>query len=552
LATTGEAGSLVWIADEGPDPILYVVGPSAEPGGLEVYGREPGCRGPIAMDQRGPVLARNCLLEHELVLQRSTPGGPSRLEPLSTLSHDGPIWAFALGPERASSAGEEGELLIALTGVEDHPLERKDGGFGYIDSFAWVVALSDTGELEPVLELDTSAQGVVTPKWIEWVGSREEPALVIAGYATPDLLRVDFDPGAGEPRVERLPAPAGIRDGVPMAGGGFLAADPLLDRWVRVDAEGYQTLAPAGAELADDRSFEERLGEALAFTTAMAPWNSAEGKRSRFTCETCHFEGRGDGRVHFTGREFEGMKVHASSKPLMGLFPNRPHFSRALDKTMARMVDAEFGVANRHNGRDPWFELDSEELPWLAQLEGWPGSVDGEQLRRALMAFLMRWSMPTNPAARARSSFTPLEAEGARIFARRCEGCHQARLVADDPQTRVALGEGGALGPWERLIFSDSGPLLWASDAYAKTGVRPWVHPEGARVPALRRLYAKWPYFTNGSARSLDELLAQIRVRADPGCELGEGCIHDAGPAPSGAGLSEAERRALSAFLRIL
>src|SRR5690606_10785684 len=153
-----------------------------------------------------------------------------------------------------------------------------------------------------------------------------------------------------------------------------------------------------------------------------------------FSCEACHFEGRGDGRVHFTGREFEGRRVHAVSKTLMGLFPNRPHFSRALDRSTAKMVDNEFRVANRHSTLDAWFSLDAELVPWIAELPGWPGgSLDGETLRLAVMKFLLRFSMPSNPATRGRSEFSPLEAEGARLFAQQCERCHEARTVADDP-----------------------------------------------------------------------------------------------------------------------
>jgi hypothetical protein len=37
--------------------------------------------------------------------------------------------------------------------------------------------------------------------------------------------------------------------------------------------------------------------------------------------------------------------------------------------------------------------------------------------------------------------------------------------------------------------------------------VMPYLHASGTRVPALRRLYKKWPYFTNGSAKSLADVL---------------------------------------------
>jgi hypothetical protein len=165
------------------------------------------------------------------------------------------------------------------------------------------------------------------------------------------------------------------------------------------------------------------------------------------------------------------------------------------------------------------------------------------------MRFLIRWSMPSNPAARGRDEFDRLEANGAELFADYCESCHQARLVADDPSTRVALGPGGDLEPWRALIFADNGPVLWGSDAYAQTGIVPWVHPEGARVPALRRLYLKWPYFTNGGADSLEAVLEGVRLRD----HLDHSCDHEVGPVSGDArGLDDQQRAALLAFLRLL
>src|SRR5262249_23039879 len=128
-----------------------------------------------------------------------------------------------------------------------------------------------------------------------------------------------------------------------------------------------------------------RLGEALFFTTLMGPWNRSDGPLSRFTCETCHFEGYVDGRVHHTGRG----DVHAVNKPLLGLFNNRPHFSRALDPDLVAVAFNEFRVAGAKSGHDPWFPLSSAEFPWLARLGLTDTSFSPELLRKSLMEFLM-------------------------------------------------------------------------------------------------------------------------------------------------------------------
>jgi hypothetical protein len=94
--------------------------------------------------------------------------------------------------------------------------------------------------------------------------------------------------------------------------------------------------------------------------------------------------------------------------------------------------------------------------------------------------------------------------------------------------------------------LSPEGPIVWSNGEYAKTGVLPYVDPKGTQTPSLRRLYLKRPYLTNGSARTLEELLVQARFS---GADFRHGA---GGDAPRGDGFGEGERRALAAFLRIL
>src|SRR5262249_56674221 len=86
-----------------------------------------------------------------------------------------------------------------------------------------------------------------------------------------------------------------------LAGGGPVVGDPLLDAWVV--GEGGEAPGLIKVPEPHARAVEARAGEALFFTTAMAPWNGTRGPLSRFPCETCHFEGGVDGRVHNSGRD---------------------------------------------------------------------------------------------------------------------------------------------------------------------------------------------------------------------------------------------------------
>jgi cytochrome c peroxidase len=156
------------------------------------------------------------------------------------------------------------------------------------------------------------------------------------------------------------------------------------------------------------------------------------------------------------------------------------------------------------------------------------------------MTFLMSFSHRPNPMAQARDRFRPGERRGAAVFLERCESCHEARLLSDAPESRVPFER------WESLIFSRQGPIVWGKAQYEKTGVTPYVHELGARIPSLRRLYKKHPYFTNGSAPGLDDVLERARFGSG-------GFWHESADQDSaGARLSAEERADVLEFLDLL
>ncbi len=367
----------------------------------------------------------------------------------------------------------------------------------------------------------------------------------LSGYGSDRATELTFDARlARAPSAQSEPFYPGTSAGIRLASGDFAFADPLFDAWLWLPAHGPGTasnrvpgeLRAVAAESVSRETPEERLGEALFFTTLMAPKNSSEGKLSRFTCETCHFEGYVDGRVHYTGRA----DVYATTKPLRGLFNNRPHFSRALDADLATVSHHEFRVAGKGNGQDPWFELARADYPWLAELGVTEPSVSAEALRRALIAFLMGFSHTTNPAVVGRTQFQPNELRGAQLFRARCASCHAPRLQSDVPESAVAFDD------WQAAIFSPEGALVWASAEYRKTGVTPYVHELGARVPSLRRLFQKWPQFTNGSANTLLDVVTAARFD-------GQRFFHAHAPSDATLGaFTPDEARDLVAFLELL
>ncbi|RMH38468.1 MAG: hypothetical protein D6689_19510 [Deltaproteobacteria bacterium] len=478
------------------------------------------CHGPMRLVAAGRAVWVDCLLDHALVAVPLA-GGPPR----ARIVHDGPLWSVDAVP-RADG------WLVAAGGVEDHPLERKNGSFGYIDSFLYLYAVDRAGARR-LAAVNLSEVDAVTPKWVSLASDGRGARVWTAGYAGERWVELTWTDLAAPPAVRTGPLPPGTSAAAPVAPGRFVAANPLLDAWVAFGDGAAPRIVPA-TDAPDPRDPEVRVGEALLFTKLMAPWNPTDGRASRFTCETCHYEGYADGRVHYTGRA----DIHASTKPLLGLFNNRPYFSRALDKTMARMVHAEFRVANKTSPRGPWFSLDRDAHPWLRTFGDVPAKLSPVFLRRSFMHFLMVFSHRPNPLAAGRTAFSPVERAGAAVFRDRCAGCHAPRLIAEDPASAVPFER------WEALVLSPSGPIVWATADYHKTGVTPYPHPNGTRVFSLRRLYKRWPYFTNGSAKSLDDVLARAAWRGDT-------FYHDGAPADAER-LSAGDRAALRAFLRLL
>ncbi|MDI1477883.1 c-type cytochrome [Polyangium sp. y55x31] len=489
--------------------------------------------GPIHVERVGSFVVIDALFAHALVIRPVDEAGRVLEAGEARIVHDGPIWGFSAVPDGDG-------LLVLAGGVEDRPLDRRGGFFGYIDSFVLLYRV-ERGAARLLSAVNVAELGVVTPKALDLAKEKDGTLrALVTGYGGEASARLVFDASGKTLAIPAKTSPTvpGIRDLVMLPGGGFVGANPLLDAFVIVRPdEPRETIVPVvDRDGPAPPSAEARLGEALFFTTLMAPENGTEDAHSRFTCETCHFEGYVDGRIHHTGRG----EVRVVTKPLVGLFNNRPHFSRALDPDLSSVAHAEFRVAGAGSGHSPWFSLDARTHPALAALGRSEADViEPLALRRALMTFLMNFSHRQNPTTAGQTSFSALEREGAKLFEARCEGCHEARLSADEKGSRVPFER------WESLIFTPAGPIVWGSNEYQKTGVMPYVHERGARVPSLRRLGKKRPYLTSGTAKDLADLLARARWSSEGGF------FHDG--APEGASALDArEREALRAFLELL
>lgn len=487
-------------------------------------GRFHALPGGLRLLRRGSVLFEVSLFERSLRALELGPRGVATRE-LGKLQHDGTLWALD-----ATDWGPGGPL-VAVAGVEDKPLVRAHGEFENIDSYVWLYRLGPAG-FTFIAELNVSDFGLVVPKALQFRANDARLTLDVLAAGSGRLLHATWGVGLGAPPSVRVePAAPGASDAAFGRDGSVAYASPLFDAWIRLDRASSR-LVPVDPERRP--ALDVRLGEALFFTDLMAPENTSAGSHSRFSCETCHWEGGVDGRRHYTGRA----DVSVMTKPLFGLANNRPHFSRAMDPDLSSVSHNEFRVAGAGSGTDPWFVLATSRLPWLQELGVHRAELAPLELRTALMRFLYAFSPAPNPNGQGREHFSKLEAEGARAFQERCQSCHAARLLSDDPTSEAPFAA------WEASIFSRNAPLVWAKAEYAKAGVVPYVHEQGTRIPSLRRLALKSRYFTNGSARSLDDVLARFRDGA-------AGALHDA-PSGTGQPLSPATRQALVAFLELL
>jgi hypothetical protein len=473
--------------------------------------------GPIQIRAHDNHLLINLLLEHTLMIVPLFQGQPD-FSRSSRISHDGPIWAFDVVAQNDS-------LVIAAAGVENRPLNRLGGEFGYIDSFLYLYRLSrrdgfygwnptDRDNPKHFTQANLSEIDVITPKAVKLAApSKDSFTVWVSAFGSAKMARFKFEqskilltetfdvfPGTTDFVIMPKSQLSGVRNKIHQT---IIMTNSLLDGIYGVKLGGDGSEFKRVKELPSvpsGLSWQSRMGELLFFTTLFTPHNRSDGELSRFTCEACHFNGAIDGRVHYTGREH----VFAATKPLRGLANNVPLFSRAGDKSLSSMVLAEFRVANQKR-RDS-FSVDTSNYPWLEGIENLPKVLSPRDLRMAFLSFFVEYRHRPNPWRLRSEKLTPKALQGLAVFRERCEYCHQAII-----STRQ--GDSVPYDRWAGWLEAKGKDLVWGAPFYMKTGIKPYVHRAGARVPSLRRVQQKYPYFTNGSSPTLLHLLSRFRYR---------------------------------------
>ena len=477
--------------------------------------------------QDGALLLVSNFIDHTVTVHRI--GGDGRLDDATqTIRTEAPVLDMAI-------AGTPPSLLLFTH--EDRPLDRAHLSVEGLDSGVIVLrgrpgdggraaptTFEDPGpgkrtfvnlgeRATPVIELAAAAS--VDGSMLAVVGAGSDNLLVAlrGDLAAATVVEVGANPSA----VAALP------------GGRFVTADRLSDSLSFV-AEGRVTAtldvgAPARISIAD-------RGELLFYSRALVPHNVADGPLSLYTCAACHDDGHVDGRRHPAKRN----RFSSMTKSCRALGTTAPYLSIGEPATIEGFAD---NIVTTHaQGAERGAE-GFDKYPVTLRVRagsGWERvTLSPEELRAALTAHMVR--IPPEPSpyvAHGRWALDRVERAGLAVFRDGCAGCHQ--LVGDS-----------ATGDWipprqleGRLL---AGEVALTSPRLHAVGT-PMLGDGGNNPPSLRGVWEAGPYFSDGSARTLEEVLR----RTDPDASA----VHAPANARRPPAFTAAQTAALLAFLRAL
>lgn len=491
---------------------------------------------------------------------RFVPGGtwPGRADALLVVSNfiDHAVTLHPLGPDGKMSAAiqtiaTEAPVLdlqahggrapgLWLFTHEDRQVSRARGPVEGLDS-GWIrLAARASGPLQP--PLDDPGPGRRT-----FHNLGELPAPVIELDAAALNTRGDLAiAGAGSDNLllgnvfeARVPAafvvPVGANPSAVEAlpNDRFVTADRLSDTLTFValgrDAARVESTLVVGAPA---RPSPAEQGELLFYSRALVPHNVATGPLSLYTCAACHDDGHTDGRLHPAKQN----KFFSTTLTCRGLGTTAPFLRLGNQATIDVFADNIVATHAQGAERDP---LHFADYPVTLRLHGAGASTNVTlsplQVRAALARYMERIPPERSPFVEAQAhSLAPEARRGLALFRDRCAGCHQ--LTGNS-----ALGNhvpGTALEA--RLL---AGQVALTSRGRYAVGT-PVLGEGGNNPPSLRGVWDAAPYFSDGSARTLEEALR----RTNPGADA----VHAPANAAKPPAFSASEQAALLAFLRAL
>lgn len=317
--------------------------------------------------------------------------------------------------------------------------------------------------------------------------------------------------------------------------GRVVTADRLSDTLTFVMPPGGPAASAAVETLSvgrPERPTSAERGEALFYSRALVPNNVATGPLSIYTCAACHADGHVDGRRHPSKRN----RFYSMTKTCRGLAGTEPFLSVGEPDTFAAFAD-NIVATHAQGALDAPDSYDQYPVRLrLRQGAAWSTvTLSPKDVRLALAAYMAQ--IPVEPSPfdpPGRRGLTPPERRGLGIFRADCARCHQLL-----PSTAAKRGVADA--DVERSLLA--GALVLTSARRYDVGT-PVLREGGNNPPSLRGVWAAAPYFSDGSAATLEDVLR----RTDPAGPR----VHAPQNGTRPPALTAEQRADLAAFLRAL
>ena len=479
--------------------------------------------------QAAPLLLVSNFIDHTVTVHPIA--GDGRLgAAIQTIATDAPVLDLVVVGGRAPA-------LLLLT-HEDRPVSRAHGPVEGLDSGLLRLPARRTvaGNGPPFEDLGSGRRAFVN------LGERRDPVIELAAAAVSGetlavvgagsdnlLLTAAGDPALAPAAVLGVGANPSAVAALP--GGRFVTADRLSDTLSFVGGGRGKPTATLVVGTPERPSPAER-GELLFYSRALVPNNVADGPLSLYTCAACHDDGHLDGRRHPAKLN----RFFSTTATCRGLATTAPYLRLGNQATIDVFADNIVATHAQGAERDP---AHFDQYPVVLRLRarsGWEtATLSPVEVRAALARYLER--IPIEPSPFATPGAQALDAEARRglsLFRDRCAGCHQ---LVDD----TALGHHIPEASLEARLLA--GQVALASPRLYAVGT-PVLGEGGNNPPSLRGVWDAAPYFSDGSARTIEELLR----RTNPGAPAVHAKENAAGP----SAFTAEGRAALLAFLRVL